>query len=321
MIKKYLITFLLLLSIQPGAELSAYIWTVPIGDSGRQEIDFELDPYYSNIGYVLSLTNDPIPRIEVANEGEVYWTMFRNIYKPRFMLVEASVNPLPLAGVYIKEEHENFYNDADVNSRINAIRSITDGFPDPGAVSLFFGNIADFIKEGDGKLSGKGYSGLLFSFGNYHIVNNTMVPDYWQEAEIKLKGSDERKKHKLEWSYALGGRFHGNPDINNTFYFFIKRMRIDYIGGGSFSLYNFFIKNSTQQVRMDFSDINPENRNISRIFILAGKNFSFTESRSVVFGLNIGALRTYRSGYSGELTETVDNRWGLLVRPNVFFNF
>lgn len=309
-----------------GLPLSAVTWNLPIDEDGRHQVDVDLDPYYSSVGYNLSLTDDPIPKLKIGSEFAGYWYLLKNIYLPRFVLFEGSVNPLPIAGVYIKRNRENFYNDAAYRDW-NMIRAVTDGFPDPGAVSVFFGNIVNYVNDDgsdgdidDRRITGKGYSGIVGSFGNFHIVNNTLVEDYWQEYELKLKGTDIRESHNLNWSYALGTRFHQNDEIKDTFYFFIKRTRVDYLKTDSFFLYDFFIRNSSQQIRLDFSLEETRNRNITRVYFVAGKNISFMDD-DLTFGLNVGWVKTYASGYSGSLTEKVSTKWSFLVQPNVIFNF
>jgi hypothetical protein len=295
----------------------AYEKTFQLDDAGKHEFSFDLDHYYSNVAYTFSLTDRPIPKEPYANEQSLYYYLIKNIYMPRFAVLEASIYPLPLAGVYIKKKTD-WREESQISKNFNLVKSVTAGFPEPWAFSFFLGNVVDFVKE-DNEESGKGYSGLLFSYGNKHIVDNTMVDDDWIETEIKLKGSDVRPKRDINWSYAIGYKKHFNPDIKDALYLSIKRNRIDYILEGGNPVLNIFTKNSEQEFRIDFDPEMLNKGKITRYFFLFGKNLVVSEN--VAFSLSIGALKTYASGYAGKLKQRVDEHWALIIRPNVNVNF
>ncbi len=297
----------------------AYEKTFQLDDVGKHEFSFELDPYYSNIAYTFSLTDKPIPKSAYANERSIYYYLITNIYHPRFVLLEASVYPLPIVGVYIKKNHEEFYSDSQVSKNFNAVKAVTAGFPEPWAYSMFLGNVVDFVKA-DNKIVGKGYSGLLFSYGNRHIVDNLMVDDNWFEVELKLKGSDIRTSHNVSWSYALGYKNHLNEDIRDTFYISIKRNRVDYVIKERNPFLNFFIRNSEQEIRLDFDVFNIERGKIIRYLFLFGKKIVIIDNK-MAFSFSVGTLKTVASGYSGRLEQKIDEHWSLILRPNVNMNF
>jgi hypothetical protein len=57
----------------------------------------------------------------------------------------------------------------------------------------------------DGKeIKGNGYSRYLFSAGNYHIKDNLLIHDRWQEFEWKMKGDLKSQVKKLSWSLRIG---------------------------------------------------------------------------------------------------------------------
>ncbi|MFH0977115.1 MAG: hypothetical protein V1874_15140 [Spirochaetota bacterium] len=317
---KILITIVLLLLYffsYNSPESNAYEKTYQLDDAGRHEFSFDIDQYYTNIAYVFSLTDKPIPKETYANEQSLYYYLARNIYMPRFAILEASIYPLPLAGVYIKK-NTDWQEETQITKNINVVKSATAGFPEPWAFSFFLGNVVDFVKENN-EVVGKGYSGLLLSYGNKHIVDNIMVDDNWMEAELKLKGSDVRKKRNISWSYAVGYKKHYNPDIKDAIYISIKRNRIDYFVEGGNPVWNIFTKNSEQEFRLDFDPQRLSEGKITRYLFLFGKKFVVNEY--VAFSFGIGALKTVASGYSGNLKQRVDEHWSLIFRPNVHINF
>jgi hypothetical protein len=299
--------------------LFAWEKTFQIDEEGRHQTSVELDPYYSNIAYVYSLTKEPIPKESYSKERYVYFYLLRKIYLPRYLLLEASVYPFPLAGVYVRKNEEDFYNDSQLSENVNAVKAVSAGFPEPWAFSFFWGNVVDYVKEGEEKISGKGYSGLLFSFGNRHIVDNIMVKDNWYEVELKLKGKDIRAKRDLSWSYAVGYKGHNNKDIRDKLYFYFKRTRIDYVDYDVNFLWKFIFHNSELETRVDFDLKRVRKGKIVRYFFLFGKKFVLGES--VTLSLGVGALKTKASGYSGSLEREVDDQWQLLVRPNLHIKF
>lgn len=289
-------------------------------DKGRHEASIELDPYYSCIYYTFAFTQKPIPKEKVKHEALYYWHMIKNLYMPRFVLLEASAYPLPVSGVYLKKYGSKFYENAEISEGFNLIKAITEGFPEPYAGSLFLGNVANFVSGENNEIVGKGYSGLLFSFGDRHIVDNIMVKDWWLETEIKLKGSDLRERHSLSWSYGIGTKFHFNNEIRDIIYLSIKRNRIDYKKPDVNPFIGFFIYDSTQELKLNFDIREFYKGRITMASFLFGKNFSFGSGK-VTFSLGIGFIYIFMSGYSGQLEENIDRSWSILIRPNLSFKF
>ncbi len=299
----------------------AYEKTFRLDHAGMHEMSFELDPYYSNIAYVHALTEKPIPRETYKKERSVYFYLLRNIYHPRYMLVEASIYPFPIAGVYLKKNQEDFYERNQYTQNFNAVKAITAGFPEPWAYSFFLGNVVDFVRgENDKKVVGKGYSGFLLSYGSKHIVDNIMVDDHWYEAEVKLKGSDIREKRNLSWSYALGYKGHRNIEIRDALYISIKRSRIDYIESDANPFWKFFVNNSEQEIRLDFDVREVQKGKIIRYLFLFGKKFVLARGK-FTFSFSLGAFKTLTSGYSGKLEQNIDDHWTFILRPNVHIKF
>ncbi|PKL40838.1 MAG: hypothetical protein CVV44_04315 [Spirochaetae bacterium HGW-Spirochaetae-1] len=314
-----LIVILLIGSIkQSSAQL--YMWTFQLDKAGRQEASIELDPYYSCAYYTVGLTDTPIPKEQINYESELYWHMIKNFYLPRFVLIEASVYPLPITGVMLKKHSRDFYDDSELIKGVNFIKAVTEGFPEPWATSLLIGNVANFVKGEDNDIVGKGFSGLLLSFGNQHIVDNIMVDDYWLETELKLKGTDLREIHSLSYSYGIGVKKHFNEEIRDQLYISIKRNRIDYRKGNMNPFLGFFVRNTEQQLRMDFDLERFYKGKISKLLVLLGKNFPIGDG-SVTLSFSAGFLKIFGDSYTGTLKQEVGQEWIFLVRPNIHLKF
>ena len=68
-------------------------------DSSRaMQYEVWLDPYDSAVNATRTLSDEPIPRLDTEEEGGVYWWLMRRLPFPRDVLLEASVNPLPVGG-------------------------------------------------------------------------------------------------------------------------------------------------------------------------------------------------------------------------------
>ena len=312
----YLVPAILMASVN-GLHSQVQMWNLPLDKKGKQELTIELDHYYSCIYYTLGLTEKPIPRQKIKYEGEVYWYMLRNFYLPRYVLFEASAYPLPLAGVYVKRHAGNFYYDSEVVNGLNLVKAATTGFPEPYAASIFLGNVANFVRGEGETITGKGFSGLLFSYGSLHIVDNIMVQDNWFETELKLKGTDFRDIHKLSWSYSIGLKKHTNPDISDQFYISVKRNRIDYGESRMHPFLGFFVRNTEQQFRVDFDMKQIHRGEVTSVMFLVGKNIPIGEG-AVTFSLRLGGLKVFRQAYSGELEQDIDKNWSFLIRPTVY---
>ena len=195
------------------------------------EWEHELDPYYTNIAYFKTLDDSPIPELGKRSEAQVYRDLFLRSYLPRFILVEASINPLPLLGVYLKsEEGASIYEDMKVTQDLNLVEVGTAGFEEPYAVSLFLGNMVKYDAADSGGTKSKGFMGYLASYGHLHIRNHQLIDDRWVELEWKIKGDKIQSDLKLSWSFRAGLKNHDNPYITDEYYVAIKRERLQASG-------------------------------------------------------------------------------------------
>ena len=165
----------------------------------KTELVFEADPYYTNMGYNVPLTNKPIPTITSDNEAVIYRDLIEGSLIPRYMVLEASVYPLASLGTFIKSRSPDLYRQGEIgHSGINLFESATAGFQEPWAVSAFFGNVAKLKRPKETREGQNyGYTGYLFSAGNKHIKNNRLVSDDWFEFEWKIKGNIDYPDEKL----------------------------------------------------------------------------------------------------------------------------
>ena len=296
-------------------------WVIPVGE-GSKELEFQLDPYYTAVDLVVPLFGDSIASYSIdGREVSLYGEMIRSLPRPRFLLVEASLNPLPIAGVVIKSEVNSFYRSSELIDGFNLVRSMTDGFPEPGALSLFLGNIIDVIGD-DGLICGRGYGGFLISWGPWHILNNEMIDDHWIEMEMKLKGGRETQFEGLNWSFAVGGRRHFHHEIHNTLYLAIVRDQRDRQprSGVAWS----FFRNSTIEYRIDFDARRVPyfyrylDKTAIRYLALYGKKWPVRGGKNLI-GLDLGLLRQAGTGYDGSLADNVRQGWSFLLRPRLNF--
>jgi len=277
----------------------------------KPELVYELDPYYSDVGYNIPLTDKPVPTIESSSEAIIYRDLIEGSLIPRYMLLEASVYPMPVLGTYLKTHTPGFYKQADIGSNFNIIESLTAGFQEPWAVSAFFGNVAKLKRPGDQlKDNNYGYTGYLISVGAKHIRNNIMIEDDWCELEWKIKGRVDHADEKLSWSFRFGGKFNQNHDVNNVYFINLHRSNTDLK-----SSYLAWLENSNLDFRLHFLQ---QGGKLVRSELIAGKKIPLT-GKEYVPTVSFGFIWTSPYEYSGALREIKSNRLILVIRPSVEF--
>lgn len=157
---------------------------------------------------------------------------------------------------------------------------------------------------------GKGFSGLLISYGNYHIKKNSLIKDNWIEAEAKLIGYYSTEKVFIDWSYRLGIRYNFHPEIKNYIYIGIKRDHTDYTD------YKFsFIKNSQLLLKLS---IDMQTAQLRELRFLAGKKFPMKNSE-IIPEITLGVIWKITPAYSGSLVEPTDSEVQYVISPNIRF--
>ena len=273
------------------------------------EWEYELDPYYSNIAYYQTLDDSPIPELGERTEAQVYANLFFSSYLPRFVLVEASINPMPVLGVYLKsEEGSDVYDNMKITKDLNLVEVVTAGFEEPYAASLFLGNMVRY-RTADSDSVSKGFMGYLMSYGHLHIRRNELVDDRWGEFEWKIKGDKITPQRTLSWSFRVGAKVHDNPNVTDEFYVAIKRERVE-PGGDVFS----WIKNGGIEFKYR---INQDNGGAIGQQLIIDKKIPI-KSRGWVLSLGVGFVRETKEKYSGPLSFDESNT-SFVLRPSLSF--
>jgi len=276
----------------------------------RFEVVFEPDIYYSDIDFIFSLTKNPIPHLGEISELEIYTNLLsRAAILPQFLVLEASVYPVPWLGTYVRSNFPQFYQHAVLFGSFNWIEALTAGFNEPYAFSIFAGNVVDFTVSGSNDTTGLGYSGYLVSYGNYNIKHNQLIRDDWWEFEWKIKGDRKSPVKKLNWSFRIGAKEHGNRNITDTLYVSFRRDRVDYKPEG-YSLFN----NSGFEYTYYM-----DQRTFSQIehYFTVDKKWPL-ENRQIALALALGFVWQSAKQYTGPLSTGSDS-FTFIVRPNIQF--
>lgn len=272
------------------------------------EIEYELDPYYSNVGLYIPFNDNPIPTVELKNEPDIYFNLLQDALTPRFFVIELSVNPLPILGVYLNKNHKDFYDQADISNDLNLIAALTEGFEEPYALSFFLGNVIKFNlpDQKDNKAVNKGYSGLLLSLGDHHIRSNTLINDKWHELEWKLKGDRRLGDIYHSFSFRVGLKEHQNQNIEDSFYFGIRRELFN----STIADYRYY-ENIGIDFRVDFSQ---ETQHIIQAQLFIDKHWP-TDKGELTFGIGLQKVDQKYLGPLSHLNQDVQ----LILRPGIKF--
>ncbi len=273
------------------------------------DFEYELDAYYSNISWVKGFDNRDVPLISNLDEIGIYQDLLKKSFTPDFLLFEASINPMPILGVYIRENHPSLYGRE--NSNLNLVSALTAGFDEPFALSVFAGNIVRFAPPEGLKTEGddKGYIGYLLSVGSQHIQRSKLINDDWAEFEVKVKGKRTTAVQHLSWSLRAGAKFHDHPDIENTYMMGLRRERIDYTRGK-----DSYLRDLSFEYRLDLLQ---KNFNPSRQQLIIDKHWPLAKDK-LTFSLGFGLIWQNDELYSGALVQP-PQKWSFILRPNILF--
>lgn len=314
---RFFLVVLVLFALLPATSRGEETAPAPKPDAPAEQFQrfkfvFEPDAYYSDVDLIFSLTEAPIPQLGELTELEIYYTLLsRAALLPQFLVLEASFNPLPCLGAYIKEDHRSFYDDARVSGSFNWVKAATAGFEEPWAFSVLAGNVANFYDVGSKDTKGLGYSGYLFSFGNYHIKDNELVKDDWKEFEWKMKGDRKSAVKKLSWSFRVGAKVHENPGITDIIYLSVRRSRVDYRDEELPLFRNSGFEYTYDMDRRNFSAI--------RHYFFVDKKWPL-QRRQIAFSLALGFVWESEKKYTGALAAGREKSdFQLLFRPNIEF--
>lgn len=268
---------------------------------------FDRGAYYTSAGLYVPLTRQPTPNAGERSEAQIYWSLLRRALVPRFLVLEASVNPMPCLGLAARAWTWG-YRAADVGHDLNLVRALTAGFEEPFALSLFVGNVADFEVRGRPDVHGRGYLGVVASGGFGHIKDNQLFDDRWLELEVKLKGDRTSEEQKLSWSFRAGVKLHASPWIADLAFVGLRRSRVDYQEDSP------WLANAGAEYRFDLSlDGRP-----LRHFFLVDKKWPLGKGRAALV-LGVGLLWESGAAYTGVLAGRRGEALQALLRPNVVF--
>ncbi|EAT11813.1 hypothetical protein HF888_06240 [Bermanella marisrubri] len=288
-----------------------FLFTFSLNQTGvAGEWVYEVDPYYSNVAYFQSIGDVDVPRLGKRTELEMYQDLLARAYRPQFFLIEASINPLPILGVALKDDggDESIYDNMPISQNLNLVEAVTTGFEEPYAVSFFLGNRVEYQSAGEESNDSHGFIGYLWSYGHLHIRENQLVQDRWGEFEWKIKGEQVFSDRDLSWSFRFGFKIHDNPLITDEFYVGIRRERHQF-NGDVFS----WVQNGG--IEFTYRVDRDSGKAIGQQLIL-DKKIPWAR-RGWVFSLGVGLVRNTRLKYKGELQ--LPSETTFVVRPSLEF--
>lgn len=248
----------------------------------------EVDAYYTSVGMYINLTDQPIPHLNTSDEKEIYSDLLLRSHKPRFMLIEASVYPMPVLGAFWKRNYRDSYDNAQLGPDLNFVEALTAGFEEPYALSLFLGNMVTYQSDINAMGKNKGFMGYLISVGDKHLLHNEVINDNWLETEWKIKGTVSQQLMDLDWSLRAGLKWHDNPSIADAYYFAFRRDHSE-IKNEWLS----FLENSGIDLYLEFGQAL---RAPTQQRLLLHKNIPLQNSKNM-FVLTTGLIRTSARRY------------------------
>lgn len=274
----------------------------------------ELDPYYSSLSLEIPLGQTAPRDGDQLPETYVYRQLWRQSLRPQILLLEASVYPLPVMGTWLKSASPGTYDEFDMGSvngkAFNLIDAVTAGFQEPWALSAFVGSAMNFQALNDVSPNNRAYMGYLLSYGAQHIWHNRLIQDRWWELEWKLKGEQRRGKDVLSWSFRLGLKEHGHPDIADLVYLALRRSSLkfdapllDWLNNSNMEWKTEFDRRSGQFLRQE----------VSLGYKLPHKPWG------VALAMDLGLIFENGDKYRGQLQDPDAGRYTLMLRPRLEF--
>lgn len=277
----------------------------------RREIEFirELGAYYTSVAVQIPLADEPVTEGSDMSEGEVYRRLFAASARPSALLLEASIYPMPLLGTHLKKHSPDFYDTRWLG--VDVVPAVTAGFQEPWALSAFVGADMRFTRPGEAaRDTNRGYMGYLMSVGNRHIRDNVMIDDDWLEFEWKMKGERIFVADRLTWSFRVGGRWHGHPEIRDTVYLGISRSDTNYGLPLLRWLNNTQVTLTTEFSQKDFEFLRQE--------VIFGKKLPMSRWFSAL-QFDIGVIHEQRGKYTGQLGAESAGGTTFVFRPGLEF--
>lgn len=273
------------------------------------EFDYEADAYHSKlIAFVdLDRDNNVTDALDYA-ESEIYKDLVINTFKPNVFMLELSLHPMSLFGLYFRDQHESIYESSKRND-YNPVKAITAGFEEPYSFSFFIGRMMVFKNEKDSHIGkNRAYTGYLLTVGDYSIKDNLAHYDKWYNIEFKINGTRHTDERDLDWSFRVGTKVHQNPDFANSIFIQASRSSIDY-KKSEWS----FIHNTAFSSMLAIST---DTQKLTEAELIVEKKWPLSFSKKISFGLSLGYLYNTGEKYKGALKEEGIDRHQLIMRPN-----
>lgn len=268
----------------------------------------EVDAYYTSIGAYINLTDQPIPHLNTTNEKQIYADLLLRSYKPRFVLLEASIYPMPVFGAFWRKNYRDSYDKAQLGSDLNLVEALTAGFEEPYALSLFLGNMVTYQSDIKAMGKNKGFMGYLLSVGDKHLFRNQVIDDNWMELEWKIKGTVIQSQVDLDWSMRAGLKWHDNIAIADTYYVAFRRDHSEITNE-----WLSFMENSGVDIYFEFGQ---DTHAPTQQRLLFHKNIPLQNSRNR-FVFTTGFIHTSQRRYQSPFD--VDTSLQLVFTPSIKF--
>ena len=287
-------------------------FTITLHADAAIEYDYELDLYYSNISMFIDIDSENnVTDASDFSEQQIYSHLFSNAFRPNIILLEASLNPMPIAGLYFRRQNEELYQKTNIGD-FNLVRSLTAGFNEPYALSLFLGRMMVFNRAKKGHLGvNRAFIGTMLSASGHTIKENRAYKNKSLIIEFKLKGTRQYTRHTLDWSFRVGSKLHSYHDFTNTLYMGVRRSRVDF-DKSMFSVfyntaYSAFFSVSAQTFQLTETELTIAKKWPSRLFY------------KTVYSLEVGYLYNGDEKYRGKLRNEGTDNHVFIIRPSISF--
>ena len=144
--------------------------------------------------------------------------------------------------------------------------------------------------------------------GRKHIRDNVLIDDDWYEVEWKLKGTREFRDEQLAWSFRVGVKNHGNPDIRDVAYIGFRRSNLDF-----HRPFLSVLDNSTVELK---TEVARDTGAFMRQEIIIGKKLPIRRWH-LAAALDVGLIRERAAKYTGTLADPSVDAFTLVFRPNI----
>ena len=293
----YLLLFCYIISVQADAAV---------------ELDYELDLYYSNVSMFIDIDSDSnVTDASDFSEQQIYSYLLQNAFNPNIILLEASLNPMPIAGLYFRRQNENLYQETTIGD-FNIVKSLTAGFDEPYALSFFLGRMLVFNRAKKGHLGvNRAFVGTMLSVSGHSIKDNRAYKDSSLIIEFKFKGTRKYTKNTLDWSFRVGSKLHSNHDFVNTLYMGLRRSRVDFDKSKLSLFYN--------TAYSAFFSVSADTFHLTETELTIEKKWPSYFLYKTVYGLEIGYLYNGDEKYRGTLRSDGTNNHIFIIRPSISF--